>query len=304
MRFDAWEYALKSTCGHFHAQPNRGSKSVAGHFAKSTLLGIEYADFACDIVSINRTKIDVLRDDWQHLYLLVQISGQSCLEQGDSRDILNPGGVYLLDSTQASSLTFSENKAHVLSLHLPRNLMMAESSSPLMIGRVIPDSVPAVRRVTSYLSGAMRSPSSSSIIDTYQLLDLTRNIFSTEDRSKLLRATLSNRESRFRFVVRVIEENLTSESLSIGFLAKRANISKRQLERDFNAYDLSIAQLVRRKRLNLARELLIIKKRKGERARIIDVALLCGFRDISNFNRSFRAAYDQTPREFFQTFIV
>jgi transcriptional regulator GlxA family with amidase domain len=102
----------------------------------------------------------------------------------------------------------------------------------------------------------------------------------------------------------VIEENLTSESLSIGFLAKRANISKRQLERDFNAYDLSIAQLVRRKRLNLARELLIIKKRKGERARIIDVALLCGFRDISNFNRSFRAAYDQTPREFFQTFIV
>lgn len=182
--------------------------------------------------------------------------------------------------------------------------MMAESSSPLMIGRVIPDSVPAVRRVTSYLSGAMRSPSSSSIIDTYQLLDLTRNIFSTEDRSKLLRATLSNRESRFRFVVRVIEENLTSESLSIGFLAKRANISKRQLERDFNAYDLSIAQLVRRKRLNLARELLIIKKRKGERARIIDVALLCGFRDISNFNRSFRAAYDQTPREFFQTFIV
>jgi AraC family transcriptional regulator len=37
---------------------------------------------------------------------------------------------------------------------------------------------------------------------------------------------------------------------------------------------------------------------RTERAKILDIALGCGFGDISNFNRSFRAEFGVSPRAY------
>ena len=96
----------------------------------------------------------------------------------------------------------------------------------------------------------------------------------------------------------LIERHLEHETLSLAWLARAVGLSPRQLQRDLAGRGLSFARLVRRKRVALAAASLRRARRDGVRVRISDVALDAGFRDLSNFNRAFRACTGASPREF------
>ena len=103
---------------------------------------------------------------------------------------------------------------------------------------------------------------------------------------------LGVREPKLLAAIRVMEENL-EEPLSLGEIARRANLSVRQLERLFkqrlvcppSRYYLEL-------RLHHARLLLM----RGASS-ILAIALAAGFASASHFSRRYREHFGHSPRE-------
>jgi AraC family transcriptional regulator len=99
--------------------------------------------------------------------------------------------------------------------------------------------------------------------------------------------------ARVTRVIRLIERK-PETAFTLAELAKEAMLSPFHFLRTFE--DLAGAtphQYLRRMRLRRAAARLL-----DEPAKILDVALDCGFGDVSNFNRAFRAEFGRSPRRF------
>ena len=99
--------------------------------------------------------------------------------------------------------------------------------------------------------------------------------------------------ARVAETVRMMEEDPDSPH-TIKDLAREARLSPYYFLRTFRSVTgITPHQYVRRTRLCRAGARLQI-----ERTKIVDIALDCGFQDISNFNRAFRAEFGVSPRAY------
>jgi AraC-like DNA-binding protein len=104
---------------------------------------------------------------------------------------------------------------------------------------------------------------------------------------------LPSAEARVTRVVRRIEERPEAEH-SLARLAGEARLSPYHFLRTFESVlGVTPHQYVRRMRLQRAAVRLV-----EEETGVLDIALDCGFGDVSNFNRSFRAEFGMSPQTF------
>jgi AraC family transcriptional regulator len=95
--------------------------------------------------------------------------------------------------------------------------------------------------------------------------------------------------------VRAIERRSDS-ALGLGSLAREARLSSYHFLRTFERMTgITPHQYVRRARLRDAASRLA-----AEREKVLDIALDCGFGDLSNFNRAFRSEFGVSPKNFRQ----
>lgn len=297
MLFEAWEDALRSTCGHYYAVPFDDQRTVDGHFLAQRLCGLDMANLAGRIRRIDRTRQGIRQDDQEHLFLLVQLAGSARIEQRDDSSILVPGSLYLLDSTKPMQIGFDGGRPHAISLHLPRAAALADARGSLRVGEAIDLTTPAARRLHNYVLSALHHRETAEKGRPEYLLELTRLAFSAGAPQNALGRTLSQ-GARFELAVHELETFIARPELSLTWLADRIGISPRQLERDFQAHETSFVQLLREQRLKLACNLVELARRAGRDVRITDIAFASGFRDLSNFNRAFRARFGLTPRDY------
>jgi AraC family transcriptional regulator len=106
----------------------------------------------------------------------------------------------------------------------------------------------------------------------------------------------ANAEARVTRAVRAIDQRPDS-SQSLGTLANEARLSPYHFLRTFEQVTgVTPHQYARRARLREAATRLLL-----EPAKVLDVALDCGFGDISAFNRAFRSEFGVSPRGFRQS---
>jgi AraC family transcriptional regulator len=105
-----------------------------------------------------------------------------------------------------------------------------------------------------------------------------------------------NAEARVTRVLRAIDRH-PDAALPLGRLAREAGLSPYYFLRTFECLTgVTPHQYVRRARLREAASRLV-----AETDKVLDIALDCGFADISNFNRAFRTEFGVSPRAFRQT---
>jgi len=98
--------------------------------------------------------------------------------------------------------------------------------------------------------------------------------------------------------VRAIERQSAAAPLTLATLAREAGLSPYHFLRTFHRLTgVTPHQYLLRARLREA-----AMRLAAEPAKILDVALDCGFGDVSNFNRSFRAEFGVTPRAYRRRF--
>jgi AraC-like DNA-binding protein len=106
-----------------------------------------------------------------------------------------------------------------------------------------------------------------------------------------VRRSPANAERGIARAVRLVERD-PEATLDLETLAREASLSRFHFVREFaRLTGLTPHRYVKRARLRNA----AIRLATSD-ARVVDVALACGFRDVSNFNHAFRAEFAATPR--------
>lgn len=101
--------------------------------------------------------------------------------------------------------------------------------------------------------------------------------------------------ARLRAAKAIIRRNLSQPRLSAEYIASHLNISPRSLQRLFEADGTTFSGFVAGERVSEAHAALSDPKKFGRS--IADIALDCGFGDISYFNRRFKNRYGASPSE-------
>lgn len=99
--------------------------------------------------------------------------------------------------------------------------------------------------------------------------------------------------ARLSMALRFIAEKFCDPELDERSVAARQGISVRHLQRILERGGVRFSRHLAGLRLSAAHAVLIDPAQKGRR--VADIALECGFSDISHFNRLFRSAYDASP---------
>ncbi len=103
-------------------------------------------------------------------------------------------------------------------------------------------------------------------------------------------------EARVTRIIRMIEGH-PDWNQGLAALAREAKLSRFHFLRIFQQLTrLTPHQYIRRARLRRAATRLLL-----ERAKVLDIALDCGFGDVSNFNHVFRAEFGVSPRSYRKT---
>jgi AraC-like DNA-binding protein len=105
-----------------------------------------------------------------------------------------------------------------------------------------------------------------------------------------------NAEARVTRTVRTVDRQ-PDGGWTLAALAREAGLSPYHFLRTFERVTgVTPHQYVRRARLREAAMRLV-----AEPGTVLDIALDCGFGDVSNFNRAFRSEFGETPRMFRRT---
>lgn len=103
----------------------------------------------------------------------------------------------------------------------------------------------------------------------------------------------SNAGHRLEALHEYIDFHLSDPSLGLEEIAESLRITPRYIQKLLAECNTSLSKTICEKRLLLAREYLVDTSKN-----ITDIAIMCGFSDISYFCRSFKNRFNMTAREF------
>ncbi|WP_244564755.1 helix-turn-helix domain-containing protein [Rhizobium sullae] len=297
---DDWTEQLKSICGSF--SPCRAECDVVtGSASIMDAGGVEVAQVANDLDVIRRDFVDIKRDYGENLFLLLQLEGTCGIEQRGRQSIIAPGDCILVDSSAPSIFHFGGNFSNHLSVHLPRQLIVAGKAAHVEISRRLEAEDPMSAMLRALVAKLIRTDAQDKRAQSLRelLFSATRQAFAMdEDPDHSFPADSAG--GRLEIVQILIDRHLTDEHLTPQWLADKVGISLRTLQDDFLALGTTATSLIRLRRLHLVHEQLLQMKNGPSAPTIAEVAYSAGFNDISYFNRCFRKAFDCSPKDILQ----
>jgi AraC-like DNA-binding protein len=296
--YDQWADNLHSICGNFQPRPVERGMQVKGAARGIDVCGMQFAHVSNDLDRVHRDWDDIRSDSAEHLFLIVQLEGSCGVDHIGQQNTLDVGDCILVDSTKPTTFHFGGAFSNHLSMHLPRQIMYAETRTAFDVSRKLEGFDPMAIMLRALIAKMMSTPQTDT--NSARLKDLifsaTRQAF-VSDAELSLNPLHESASRRLQMVDILIDRHLTDSNLSAKWLATRIGVSIRTLQQDFQGLGVTCTTIIRDKRLKLAREQIEqIKDAKGSRT-IADVAYSAGFNDISYFNRSFKDLFDCAPTD-------
>src|ERR1700710_383430 len=120
--YDGFIAALSENFGCF--SPARGTNIFAGRVRPRRVFGFAAVDLACNTVRVDRTELDIRRDDMAYYFVVAQLTGGSTIIQNDRVVNAAAGELVLLDSTRPVTFV-GVRQAQWLGLQLPRHNLVS-----------------------------------------------------------------------------------------------------------------------------------------------------------------------------------
>lgn len=236
----------------------------------------------------------------QHAYVAIAmvVAGSFQYRSAAGRDLMTPGSLLLGNSGQSFECGHEHGSGdRCISFHyapdyferLAADAGARGASRRFRLLRVPPvrDFSALVARACASLGGAQRNAWEEVSV---KLAGLALRLAQRESREKEAPPSSVSRVTR---ALRRIEREPDCPH-SLGDLAREAGLSPYHFLRTFEQLTgVPPHQYVRRMRLRAAAARLV-----AEPAKVLEVALDCGFGDVSNFNHAFRAEFGMSPRQF------
>ncbi|MER5171150.1 helix-turn-helix domain-containing protein [Thioclava sp. GXIMD2076] len=241
-----------------------------------------------------RDRASLRRDPSDCFFLSYVTVGKSVLKQGGREAVQGPGEFLLYDSAQPFTYAWNGDYAGYW-LRLPRHLLTNRlASAEVLTARTISASAPIGRLVGQMIEESFgldlcgETPAARRVATS--LVDLVTAAFETQtglgaDYSARHQGLLDRAKSH-------ILVNLENNDLNIDAMVKDLGVSRRTLARLFAHEDTTPTRWLWSQRLERARMMIC----EADGARITEIALACGFSDISHFSRAFKAEFGITAK--------
>ena len=211
---------------------------------------------------------------------------------------MRTGDVELIDNSQIGRLMAGRG-GKVVTLTVPRTTLLAlVPNAEDLIKRRIACPEPLKHLIRSYTLGLIEAKTlgvEAAGLAGNHLVDLMALALGADGDRRRLAEGRGLKAVRFEALCDHISRHISEASLSLSEVAKDSGISERQIQRLFEEAGSTFTDYVAEQRLLRAYRALTHSLLRHKR--IVDIAVDCGFNDLSHFNRSFRRRFGMTPSE-------
>jgi AraC-like DNA-binding protein len=296
-RFDYFQSVVDQVFCPMQVQPKGVSTQAFRGCVEATTLGrVRLARVATSPITVRRGGGDVGRITEAPYLVKFQLKGESFWTQRGREVNLRPGDFVISSMAEPYSLVFREDyEMPVLGLS-PATMRHLTPDPDRFLGVRMAGEDADCGLLSSFIAqvvtrmSRLREPMISRV--EANILDLLGGVLSARSGSGALSA-----EQQLGQIKAYIEAHLHDRRLGPSMIAAAFSISTRQLHSLFEAEPTSVGRYIRGLRLNACRRLLL-ERTAGSTRSLTDIALECGFYDLSHMSRCFRDQFGVTPREF------
>lgn len=296
-RFDYWRHTLSSIFVPLDAiaGPQPG---FHGELRWADAGAAHLVDVVADPLRVDRTQRLIDRSPSGYYKVCVQIVGRAVLTQGSRTASLGPGDITVYDTDRPYSLTM-DTAHHMLVVMCPRTLFRLP---PCQLDSVLASRISGRQSmgtlVFAFLSELAAQFDNLTSIDGVRLGENVADLIT----SLLLEQLAGTRPAIHRgptLVAQVtgyIEQHLSDPQLSPEQVATAHGYSTRTLQKLFQDNGVTVAGLIRARRLEQCRRALRDPAWDGVSVGVIGAHW--GFTNAAHFSRLFKAAFGVSPRAF------
>lgn len=227
----------------------------------------------------------------------VHLQGETRIERHGAVTALQPGDIFITDSREAFALDLSGPWRHLV-IALPTHWLDTRCARTKEIAGTVIRNSPLARLWASHLSVAFEQADAISqaagALFVRHSVELLVELLHETDAEHLSR-TDAWRRAVYLHACQLIASRYAEPGLNPASIAREIGVSSRTLMRIFAANNETIMHRVLDERIRQAARLLTAPA--GANRSITEIALLCGFNDVSHFGRSFAARMHATPTE-------
>ena len=294
--FDHWHHV---TCRQFSmtecskaAEHDFSARVTIRQFGDLVLNTIWSAVRHDQAIRVTRRPIDIRKDQRDYFMLWLMLAGTARLSQDGRYASLQGGDLVLQDQSRPFELEFGQ-LSHAAMVMVPRPLLTSRLPfAESMAARRIP----AISR-TGPLTGSLLRQLFSMEETIEDVIDRRLSTSALDIISTMLEAELGQQSSVARLGRRLEEvkgymlARMHDCDLDAETIARGTAMASRTLYRLFAREATTPIQWLWEQRLTRSYHLLSEAKAGG----VTDVAMICGFKDVSHFSRAFRAKFGRSP---------
>ncbi len=291
--YDGFRAAMREAWGWF--TPARETNIFASKVRTRRVLGFAAVDLTCSATRLERTELDIRRDNMEYYYVTVQDTGESIIIQNDRVVNITAGDVVLLDSTRpVTFISPVQDSAQWLGLQVPRQNLASHLGFAPQGGACGRRQAQAARLLYQLaLDPAGGGEPAFAPADEFMRLvvyDLLGALFAPP-------APLGSRHTDKLFVrvCGIIKDRFADPDISPSEVAAEMGISLRYLQSLFTNRGSTCTHYISSLRLDHAAHLIERRASTKTGQPLSDIAYACGFRDYTHFARQFRRRFGTTP---------
>jgi AraC-like DNA-binding protein len=252
------------------------------------------------IECIARTASNIAADPSDVFCFLVNIDSPRlmCSQKGNEI-VLDRGAATLLTQAEPGAMR-GEGKPRTVTFLIPRErLLETAANAEDLVAELVDPGTPIARHLSRYANMLFESdeladgPSLLPLVDK-AIIDLVALSLSGRGHPRELDCIPGVRAMRVHEIVALMREGFCHPSFSSQTVARRLGISTRYVQDLLHETGANFSERLLHLRLEKARVMLA----QSPDMKIGDIALLCGFNEISYFNRCFRRQFGESPRAY------
>lgn len=297
---ELFQTQLNGICGSFDVLPKKDMpETMSGHLSVAHLGGLDVAHVGLDIDQVSRSASNIRKDPGNHFFLILQQRGQAQLIQGDAATWVEPGDMFVVDSTMQSTFVYGGEQSLQMSVHLPREEMCHRFGKRIFGGLAIDRDDPMAMAMKAILVKLMTTEDTAMLPHTVEAFYSVFGALLTE-RSLGNGGRVNPDQAIVQQALTVMAEHYRAATFSSQALADMTGISLRRLQRAFKVTGETPHDRLQRFRVEAAHQRLQVRSRLVGSASISTVAYDAGFADLSTFYRVYRKHYNCAPGETLQ----
>lgn len=291
--YDSFRAAMREDWGWF--SPARETNIFASKVRTRRVFGFAAVDLTCNATRLERTELDIRRDNMEYYYVTVQDTGKSTIIHNDQVVNITAGDVVLLDSTRpVTFISPAQDSAQWLGLQVPRQNLASHLGFEPQGGACGRRQAQAARLLCQLaLDPVSDTEPACASADKFMGLvvyDLLGALFAPP-------TPLCSRhnDKLFRRVCGIIKDRFADPDISPWEVAAETGISLRYLQKLFTARGSTYTHYISSLRLDHAAHLIERRALMKTGQPLSDIAYACGFRDYTYFARGFRQRFGAAP---------